>query len=142
MATRNRVLLNGDAGYTELNGIFTGATRPGSLLELTASGFRVEQTAGGQCLPLFAREQHENQGADVDDNIPASDSGTALLCANGCVINAVTDDTIARGTWVESAGSGKVRTYGSGQRIGQAISASDLSGSVGRVEIIVCATGS
>lgn len=142
MATRNRVLLNGDAGYTELNGIFTGATRPGSLLELTSTGFRAEQTAGGQCLPLFAREQHENQGGDVDDNIPTADSGTALLCANGCIVNAVTDDTITRGQWVESAGSGKVRLYGSGQRIGQAIAASDLSGTVGRVEIIVCATGS
>lgn len=142
MAVRNRILLDGRAGYTEVDGIFTGATRPGSLLELTATGFRAEQTAGGQCIPVFAREQHENQGADIDDNIPASDTGTALYCSNGCIVNAVTDDTIARGQWVESAGSGKVRLFGSGQRIGQAVTASDLSGTVGRVEILVCATGS
>ena len=137
---RNKILLR-DAGHIELDGVYTGATRPGSLLELTATGFRAEQTAGGQCIPAFARAQHENDGADVDDNIPAQDTGTALLCGNGCIVNAVTTDTIARGTWVESAGSGKVRAYGSGQRIGQAVSASDLSGSVGRVEIIVCAAG-
>lgn len=141
MAVRERILLNGDAGYTELDGTFTGATTPGSLLELTASGFRAEQTAGGEAIPAFAREQHENQGGDIDDNIPAQDTGTALICSNGCIINALTDDTIARGVWVESAGSGKVRTHGSGQRIGQALTASDLSGTNGRVEIIVCATG-
>lgn len=141
MGARNKILLR-DAGHIELDGIFTGATRPGSLLEQTATGWRVEQTAGGQCIPAFAREQHENQGGDIDDNIPAADTGTAIVCSNGCIVNAVTADTIARGEWVESAGSGQVRLFGSGQRIGQAVEASDLSGSVGRVKILVAAVGS
>lgn len=135
MATRNKILLRGMA--REEDEIFGEATRPGSLLRVTSSGVSKHNVAGGVATPIFAREQHENQGGDVDDNIPSGDTGTVLYPALGAKINAVTDDTIARGDWVESDGTGGVRTYGSGYRIGQAVAASDLSGSVGRVEIVI-----
>lgn len=135
---RNKILLR-DSGHWEDSAITSAQATPGFLAEYTATGVRPHNTAGGFALPVFYREQHENQGADVDDSIAASDEASLLVCTPGCKVNAVTDDTIAQGGFVESAGGGKVRAYGSGYRIGVARSASDLSGSVGRVEIIVTA---
>lgn len=136
MATRNKILIRGNA--REESSLFTVQTRPGMLLEIVAGGgVKPHATAGGVASMMFAREQHENQGGDVDDQIAAADYGTILFPELGAKINAVTSDTIARGDFVESDGAGGVRVYGSGYRIGQAVAASDLSGTVGRVEIIV-----
>lgn len=139
MATRNTILLAGDA--REDSGLADGAITPGSLVQLTSTGYNDNVSAGAVCIPAFAREQHENQGADVDDNIASGDNFTVLFPQHGAVINALTSDTIARGEYVESDGSGGVRLYGSGFRIGQAQTASDLSGSNGRVEIVISPLG-
>lgn len=139
MATRNTILLAGDA--REDSGLADGIITPGALVQLTSTGYNDNVSAGAAAIPAFAREQHENQGADLDDNIASGDTFTVLFPEQGAVINALTDDTIARGEYVESAGAGKVRLYGSGFRIGQAQSASDLSGTNGRVEIVVAPLG-
>ena len=137
---RNTILLRGTPH--EESGIASGAIRPGMLVEPTSTGhFKAHDTAGGAAAALFAREQHENQGNGIDDNIASGDDVTVLFCSAGDKINAVTDDTIAKDEFVESAGDGKVRVYGSGYRIGYAVAASDLSGSVGRVEIIIAPVG-
>lgn len=139
MATRNTILLDG--GFREDTGLADGAITPGSLVQLTSTGYNDNVSAGAACVPAFAREQHENQGADVDDNIASGDTVTVIFPACGAVINALTSDTIARGEYVESDGAGGVRLYGSGFRIGQAQTASDLTGSNGRVEIVVAPLG-
>ena len=133
---RNTILIRGNAREESI--LFDEATRPGSLMEITSTGVQKHNTAGGAVLVLaFAREQHENQGADVDDLIASGDNAAVIFPELGAKINAVTSDTIARGGAVESDGDGGVRAYGSGYRIGVAVSASDLSGAVGRVEIIL-----
>lgn len=137
---RNEIMIRGSA--REQNELITNAaTRPGSLLQQTATGYRAHQTAGGAAIVAVLKEQHENQGNDIDDNVAQNDQGTVLFPELGAIVNFVTSDTIARGEWVESAGDGSVRLYGSGSRIGQARAASDLSGSVGRVEVIICPIG-
>lgn len=136
---RNVILLRGKA--REDSGIAGGAITPGALVQITSTGFNDNVGAGATCIPAFARAQHENDGAGIDDNIASGDEVTALYPECGAVINALTSDTIAKGEFVESDGAGGVRVYGSGFRIGQAQSASDLSGSNGRVEIIVAPLG-
>jgi hypothetical protein len=137
---RNEIMLRGSA--REQNELITNAAaRPGSLMQQTATGYRLHQSAGGAAIVAVLKEQHENQGNDIDDNVAANDQGTILFPELGAVVNFVTADTIARGEWVESAGNGTVRLWGSGYRIGQAVAASDLSGSVGRVEVVICPIG-
>lgn len=138
---RNVILIQGNA--REDTGIASGAIRPGMLIEPTGTGeqYVAHNDAGGAAAPVFAREQHENDGAGIDDNIASASSFTPIFPEMGAKINAVTDDTIARGEWVESAGDGKVRLWGSGYRVGYADAASDLSGTVGRVKIIIAPVG-
>lgn len=136
MATRNVILLRGEP--REEAGIASGVITPGMLVEPTSTGhYKAHATAGGACALLFAREQWENDGNGIDDTIASGSEVAVLFCKAGDKINAATDDTIAKDEFVESAGDGKVRVYGSGYRIGYAQAASDLSGSVGRVEIVL-----
>ena len=138
---RKTILLRGYA--REESGIAVEAITPGMLVQVdTATGnWEQHDTEGGAAAATFAREQHENDGAGIDTAIAQGDDVTVLFAQQGDKINAVTDDTIDKGEWVESAGNGKVRPYGSGFRIGYAASASDLSGTVGRVEIIIAPVG-
>jgi hypothetical protein len=137
---RNEILIRGNA--REQNELITNAAaRPGSLMEQTATGYRLHQSAGGAAIVAVLKEQHERDGNDIDDNVLQNDKGTILFPELGAVVNFVTADTIARGEWVESAGAGAVRVFGSGYRIGQAVEASDLSGSVGRVKVVICPIG-
>jgi len=134
---RNTILLRGDA--EEHSGIVTTATiTPGMLVEMVGTnGYRRHATAAGAAAAFFARQQHENDGAGVDDAIAVGDEVTVLYAEKGATINAYTTDTIARGGFVESDGVGGVRAFGSGVKLGVAQAASDLSGDVGRVEIII-----
>jgi hypothetical protein len=136
---RNVILLRGKA--REDSGIAGSAITPGSLVNVTSTGFNDNVAAGATCIPAFAREQHERDGRGIDDDIANADEVTVLYPELGAVINALTSDTVVRGDYVESDGSGGVRTYGSGFRIGQARTASDLSGTNGRVEIIIAPLG-
>ena len=141
---RNTILLRGDAVEDSFTVEGGTAIRPGMLVEISPSSavsVQPHQTAGGAAAPIFAREQHENQGGDIDDTIAVGDEVTVLYPNLGSIINAFTADTIDAGGWVESAGNGAVRAYGSGYRIGQARYASDLTGTYGRVEIIIAPIG-
>ena len=138
--SREAILLRGNA--REENHLITdSAATPGMLMEQTATGYKKHATAGGAAIVAVLREQHENQGADIDDNVAQNDQGTILFPELGAVVQFFTSDTIAKGGWVESDGVGGVRAYGSGYRIGQAKAASDLSGTNGRVEVIIAPIG-
>lgn len=135
MATRNTILLRGDADE-ETAVAAPYAITPGMLVELTANGeAQPHSSAGGEAAGLFAREQHENQGAGIDDDIAADDEVTLLWPAKGAKINALTSDTIERGDFVQSAGDGQVAPFDSGTIVGVATEDSDLSGDNGRVHI-------
>ena len=83
----------------------------------------------------------ELPGGSESLDIAAGDEVVVLKPNLGATINAVTADTIARGDAVESAGNGAVRPHGSGAAIGIASKDSDLSGDVGRVEIVIAPLG-
>jgi len=137
---RNTILLRGDAVEDSFLVEASVAIRPGMLVEISPSAathVQPHQTAGGAAAAIFARECHEDQGGDIDDTIAVSAEVTVLYPNLGSWINAYTSDTIAAGEWVESAGNGQIRLYGSGYRIGFARNASDLTGTYGRVEIVI-----
>lgn len=135
---RNTILLRGQAREEEVT--TTAAITPGMLVDMgTGAAHAVD---GGQALPVFAKEQHENQGAGIDDDIASGDEAIVLFPDHLAKINAFTSDTIAAGEPVTSDGSGGVRLADSGDYvIGEAAAASDLSGTNGRVEIWVAAQG-
>jgi hypothetical protein len=133
---RNVILLRGDA-HEESGLAVTYAITPGMLVEPVSTGFQPHATAGGTAAALYARQQSENDGASIDTDIAAADEVTVLFCEKGSKVNAVTNDTIVRGEFVQSAGDGTVALFDSGVIIGQATADSDLSGTVGRVEIVV-----
>ena len=140
---RNVIVIRRSSDPREEGGIVSvGAIRPGMLVEPTSTGhYKAHDSAGAIAAPIFAREQHENDGHGVDDLIALGDNITVVFAQLGDVINCVTADTIAKDGFVESAGDGTVRAYGSGYRIGYARAASDLSGTVGRVEVVIAPVG-
>jgi hypothetical protein len=146
MATRKTILLNGPAREQDFN--MEVAIGPGMLVQRSASdagAVELHAVAGGAALPMFLREQHEDASSatvgGIDNNVVAGGTGTVLFPQLGAVINCRTADTILAGEWIESAGNGLVRLWGSGYRIGQAQTASDLSGTVGRVEVVIAPIG-
>lgn len=135
---RNTILLRGQAREEQVT--TTGVITPGMLVDMaTGAAHAVD---GGQVLPVFAKEQHENQGAGIDDDIASGDEAIVLFPDHLAKINAFTSDTIAAGENVASDGAGGVRLASSGDFvIGEAAAASDLSGTNGRVEIWVASLG-
>lgn len=134
---RNVILLDGNA--RKQGGLSSGNLTPGMLVELYSTGraFRAHATQGGAAIAAFVQDQWENAGSDIDTTIATGKDITVLFPEKGAKVNAVTDATIARGEFVQSAGGGKVEVYDSGVIIGVADAASDLSGTVGRVAIIL-----
>jgi hypothetical protein len=139
---RNTILLRGMA-REEGRIVETATITPGMLVQLETGGEVIRHAVdGGQAFPMFAKENHENDGAGIDTVIADADSITILFPEQGAKINAFTTDTIAEGDFVCSDGVGGVRLADSGDYvIGQASADSDLGGSVGRVEIYVAALG-
>ena len=144
---RNVILIRGEA--REEGGVAENALTPGHLVEISPSGTGTTQrkrwqrhaTAGGPAALIFVRSQHENQGGDIDDIVAAGDDVTVIFTELGAKVNCVTADTIVEGEWVESAGDGTVRVYGSGYRLGYAYNDSDLTETIGRVLIITAPSG-
>lgn len=139
---RNTILLRGHAREEA----FTAspyAITPGMLVELDGAGDVIPHTTDeGIAFPIFAKEQHENQGAGIDTDIAVDDEVIVLFPELGAKINAFTSDTLAEGDYVTSDGAGGVRLADSGSFvIGVAAAASDLTGTNGRVEIYVGALG-
>ena len=141
MAIRQTILLRGDA--EEHAGPAGADITPGMLVSYdpSGSGYIPQGEAGGQAAPWFARENWEDNGAGIDDDIASGSEVVVLKPGLGATINAVTSDTIARGGFVEPDGDGGVQPHGSGHVIGVASKDSDLSGDVGRVEIIIAPLG-
>ena len=137
---RNTILIKGDWVWEDNNVAVTYAVTPGMLVEYVSTGIQPHSTAAGAAAALFAAPQYRETGSGtsgIDDDIPAGDSCSVYAAQKGCVVNAVTAETIVRGEFVESAGDGTVALFASGVILGVARSDSDLSGSVGRVEIVI-----
>jgi len=139
---RNTILLRGKA-REEGRLADCYVLTPGMLVELADAGTVIPHTTdGGQAAPIFVREQWENDGADIDDDIALDDEAILIFPEMGAKINAYTSDTIEEGDTVCSDGEGGVRLADSGDYvIGTAAEDSDLTGTNGRVEIYVWPLG-
>ncbi len=139
---RSVVLLRGDA-REEAGIASTGASIvPGWLVDYDDSDvphFVGHQTGGGVAAAIFARQNTEYDGKDLNTQITDLDSFTVIFPNKGAKINAVTSDTILRGDYVQSAGNGQVQLWdeSGGYVVGQAAADSDLSATIGRVHIII-----
>lgn len=146
MATRNTIVLRSSGPLHEERGTSVYAVTPGMLVELTAvETYQPHSTAGDPAVIAVVRDHWENTSSSatssVDTAVPVADEFIVVFPHLGDKINFYTSDTIAAGGWVESDGAGGVRAYGSGYRLGMAWAASDLSGTVGRVEVIIAPIG-
>lgn len=119
-----------------------GAITPGMLIErYNASGtpkFRAHNSSGGFATPIFALNQSEmNKG--IDDAYAADDLVKAFVGWPGSVIYAIvpSGQNIAAGAFLESNGDGRLKVYGSGVRIAQAVEACDNSAGPGDKRIKV-----
>lgn len=130
---RNTIYLRGEPRHEEAGIATPYDITPGMLVQLNADGYEPHNEAGGAAAALFARENWENDGAGIGDDIDAGDEVRVIYADKGDKINALTDETIERGDYVESAGDGKVRPFGSGVIIGVA----DTDTASDRVHIIV-----
>lgn len=138
---RNAILLRGDWIFEKNSIADTYPVIPGHLVEVTDGGHQPHTTAGGKAPALFIQHMAVTGATGtirtIDDTIPAGDSIVVIHAQKGAVINAITAETIDQGEYVQSGGDGTVVPFDSGEIVGQAQAASDLSGSVGRVEIII-----
>lgn len=108
---------------------------PGMLVELNSDGTaQPHSTEGGAAAALYARENWENDGAGIGDDIAVGDEVVVIFADKGDKINALTDETVEIGDHLTSAGDGKVAVAaGTNAIIGVAASANDA----GRVYLIV-----
>jgi hypothetical protein len=141
---RSVVLLRGDAREEAAINSSGGTIIPGWLVTYDPSEdaphFIAHPDEGGVAAAIFARQNPEHDGKDLNTPIADEDSFTVIFPGKGAKVNAVTTDTILRGDYVESAGDGTVQEWdgSGGYVIGQAAEDSDLShATIGRVHIII-----
>jgi hypothetical protein len=112
MTYRNTIVLNGEV--REESAIADVALIPGMLVEYDqaeAGQVKLHATDGGNVIPvMFVREQHENDGHGISDQIAQDDTCTVVFPTNGARINAITEDTITvAGVALASSGNGLLR---------------------------------
>lgn len=130
-------IVEGD--HREVSGILSGAVFPGYLLEPTSADdtWRVHSNTGAPALLAVAREQFENNGAGIEDQIASGDSVTVCFPEKGAVILCVAEATIQRGDFVSSAGDGRVEEADSSGAFGIAIDNTYDHGALLRVAVQV-----
>lgn len=115
---RNVILLNGEA--REESKIAAVELTPGELIRPAATEGEMEpngDAADDDAPRIFADVQKENDGAGVDDNIPADDEFTALYPESGAKINAriAHGEDLDDGEALESDGNGALRSHTNGR---------------------------
>lgn len=113
-------------GYVLVNDIASSeAITPGHLVEYVSSTglkWRKHATAGGYGKPSFALEPNM-LNKDIDTAYASGDLIEVVVATRGSTIYALlpSGQNITLGNYLESAGDGTLRVYGSGQRIAQAL---------------------
>lgn len=134
------ILLNGDA--REEDHKTSEAITPGELIEFGGSNdIRANTTANdADAIRAFMREQPENDGNGIEDDVPSGDMGTVLFPESGAKVLAFLahGENVSEGDALESDGNGALQAQTCGRIIGFA--AEDLnntSGSASRIKVIV-----
>jgi len=107
----NVIVIKGDPlRKEELAG---AAITPGDLIELNSSGVVVRHsTAGGNAVPMFAVEM-DLIGSGVADSYPSGDTVKFAVFRPGDEVYALlaSGQNVAKGAFLESAGTGALRAY-------------------------------
>lgn len=122
------VVLRGLPVYNEDGAASQADIIPGMLVQGVTS-IAKHSTAGGATARNFACERDE-LGKDIDFAYPLGDIVKIGSFAPGHRVNALIGSgaNITADTYMESAGNGLLRAFGSGTRIGRAVESKDNSG--------------
>lgn len=105
----NRIVMDGQPIEREF--IASEILTPGELVEFGGSDdIQPHSTADVNAAPMFVREQRENAGAGIDDDIAAQDTATAVFPRTGEKVFAWLDagENVARGDFLSSQGNGNL----------------------------------
>lgn len=121
---KNRIVQQGDPN--ERDYVLSEAADPGMLMEFGGSDdVQKHSTANGGLNPVAVlREQKENDGAGVEDQVAASDLATILFPSPGDVVLVrlgfgSSEHTITVGEALESGGDGTVQSHGTAAGSGE-----------------------
>lgn len=137
----NVILLNGDA--REEDGLASEALTPGELVleDTTPGNWKANDAAAdADATKTWVREQVEDAGAGIDDDIASGDTCTILRPIQGAKIQAFLahGENVSAGDALESDGAGALQAHSSGRIV--AYAAEDLnntSGSASRIAVTV-----
>lgn len=134
----NVILLDGEAREEDYDAAAT--LTPGELVlpGSTEGEITVNATAVDPDAPRwFVREQVENAGAGIDDDIASGDTCTVLKCESGAVVNAwlAYGENVSEGDALESDGAGALQAHTSGRIIAFAGEDNDNTSGGARVRI-------
>jgi hypothetical protein len=135
--TPKTIILSGPAPTIVGDLVCSEALTPGHLVERVSSSgtkWRKHATAAGIAQAAFALNQ-PYLNKDLDTASAASDLVDVGIFTKGAVVNAIlaSGQTIALNDFLESAGDGTLRKYGSGVRLGVAIEAVTTVNSTARL---------
>lgn len=136
----NVILRDGDAREEDHKA--SEAITPGELIEFGGSNDIQANTsaADSTAVRAFVREQVENSGNGIDDDVPSGDTGTVIYPESGAVVRAFLahGENVSEGAALESDGNGALQAQSSGRVIGYADEAlNNTSGSASRIDIVV-----
>jgi hypothetical protein len=114
MAEERVIVLRGAPEIDEQN-VASAAITPGHLIEIDSNEWRPHGTAAGAAAKVFALERDE-LGKDIDEAYAIGDYVKAGYFHQGDRVNALvaSGQTITEGEFLESAGDGTLRAFGSG----------------------------
>lgn len=110
---------------------------PGMVVELTSAGkVQAHSSAGGAVAPLMVALEDELQGKGIDDAYATDTPVQVWIPYRGDEFYGVLIDgeSVVVGDALESAGNGYLKKHASGEIVGIALEALDLSGSSGEEE--------
>ena len=128
---RNTITIKGQGVRNER--IANATIKPGALVELMSTGkVRAHATAGGNAQKAFAVED-DLQGKGIGDNYAADSRVQYNIFAPGDQVYAwlANAQNVAVGVFLESAGGGELRAFGTGVPVAVAVEAVDMSDSDG-----------
>lgn len=136
----NVILLDGEAREEDF--VASEAITPGELVEHGGSDdIQAHSTASGtQVERIFVREQVENSGNGIDDDVPSGDTATVIYPEQGAKVQAFLahGENVSEGDALESDGNGALQAQSSGDTIGYAAEGlNNTSGSASRIDITV-----
>lgn len=101
-------------------GVAAGAITPGHLLAGLPAAVTAHGTAAAAAMPMFAVED-ELQGKEISEAYASTENVRYGVMPAGTELAAIASGTVTAGEYVESAGTGALRTLAAGVALGRAL---------------------